>query len=101
MYGLKQASKVWYTAIDDYLSEECGFVKSEAALNLFILSLLFLILYVDDILIFSQSLGKAHGIRDKLSLKYKMSDLGPVQHFLGLQISRNMDERTVFINQAK
>ena len=56
MYVLKQAPKVWYAAIDDYLLE-CSFVKSEGESNLYILSLLFLILYVDDILIFSQSLG--------------------------------------------
>ena len=79
MYGLKQALKVWYAAIDEYL-HECGFVQSIAESNLYILSSssLFLIHYIDDILIFSQSKGKALEIRDQLYLKYKMTDLAPV-----------------------
>ena len=78
MYGLKQAPRVWYADIDSYLIE-CGFVKSTAESNLYLQPALFLILYIDDILIFSQSAGKAFEIRDKLCSKYKMTDLGLVQ----------------------
>lgn len=80
---------------------ECGFVKSEAESNLYIMPSLFLILYVDDILIFSHSLGKAKEIQDLLCAKYKMTDLGEVQEFLGLQVVRNRTKREVFLHQTK
>ena len=102
MYGLKQAPRAWYADIDDYLCE-CVFTKATAESNIYILSTftLFLILYVDDILIFCYSLSKAEEIRDLLRKKYKMTDLGSIQRFLGIQIERNRAKREIFIHQQK
>ena len=70
--------------------------KSRKA-NLYILPSfqLFLILYVDDVLIFCYSLGRAQQVRDQLRMKYKMADLGSVKQFLGLQVRRNRDKREI------
>lgn len=103
MYGLKQALRAWYANIDEYLVNECRFVKCQAESNLYVLPsfLLFLILYVDDILIFCQNKAKALEIRDQLLRKYKMTDLGLVQQFLGLQIVCNHSHKQLLIHQAK
>lgn len=52
MYGLKQASRAWYSRIDGYLTK-MGFTKSEADPNLYFKTVgadpVILVLYVDDL----------------------------------------------------
>jgi hypothetical protein len=54
LYGLKQASRAWYSRIDTYL-QQMGFEKSEADPNLYFIVVgedpLILVLYVDDLFI--------------------------------------------------
>lgn len=51
LYGMKQASRAWYTKIDSYFTG-LGFTKSEANANLYHIvvesKLLIVVLYVDD-----------------------------------------------------
>lgn len=39
-------------------------------------------------------------MKSRLSSKYRMMDLGPVQQFLGIQVERNRQERTIRIHQG-
>jgi len=102
IYGLKQAPRAWYSDIDQYLCS-LGFMRSTAEPNLYILSThqLYLILYVDDILIFSDSRAHAEEVRNNLSKKYKMTDLGLIRQFLGLQVICNRRLRQIFLHQTK
>jgi Reverse transcriptase (RNA-dependent DNA polymerase) len=52
LYGLKQAPRAWYSDIDAYLSS-IGFTRSEEDYNLYISKQVLLLLFVDDILLFS------------------------------------------------
>ena len=53
LYGLKQAPRAWYTDIDVYLTNTLGFTYSEEDYNLYISKQAILLLFVDDMLLFS------------------------------------------------
>jgi len=78
-------------------------MKSTAESNLYILPThqLYLILYVDDILVFSDSRAHAEEARNNLSKKYKLTDLGVIRQFLGLQVIRSRRLRQIFLHQTK
>jgi len=60
LYGLKQASRAWYTRLSDFLLS-IGFLASKVDTSLFILSdgtnIFYLLVYVDDILLTGSNLG--------------------------------------------
>jgi hypothetical protein len=99
LYGLKQAPRAWYTDIDAHLCS-LGFIRSEEDYNLYISKHVILLLFVDDILLFSPSMDAIRSIKGLLNSKYEMTDIGPIQQFLGIQVVRDRQARTIHINQA-
>ena len=99
LFGLKQAPRAWYTDIDTYLSS-IRFTRSEEDYNLYISKHTILLLFVDDILLFSPKREAIRTVKDLLRTKYQMSDLGAVQQFLGIQVVRDRNARSIHINQA-
>lgn len=99
LYGLKQAPRAWYTDIDAYLSS-IAFTRSEEDHNLYISKHTILLLFVDDILLFSPNVEAIRSVKDLLRTKYRTLDLGPVQQFLGIQVVRDRHTRSIHINQA-
>ena len=101
LYGLKQAPRAWYKDIDTYLVEVIKFQRSTEDSNLYILAnanhRLYLLLWVDDILLFGKALKN---VKDKLMAKYRMKDLGPARTFIGLEIDRDRKNRTIHIHQT-
>jgi len=86
LYGLKQAPRLWYREIDSFLMS-LGFAKSLAEPNLYILDrFLFLLLYVDDMLLAYQDKAVFESILVQLKDRYQITDLGRAQRFLGLEI---------------
>ncbi|XP_019092402.1 PREDICTED: uncharacterized protein LOC109129182 [Camelina sativa] len=94
LYGLKQASRQWYKCLSQALLDE-GYEQSPADNTLFVketdVSYTAILVYVDDILIASNSDEAVHAIKDALARKFKTKDLGPARFFLGLEIARNAD----------
>jgi hypothetical protein len=88
LYGLKQAPKLWYDNINQFLLS-LGFVQSTADPNLYINDGALLLLYVDDILIAHVKEGGGNETKHQLNERYKMTDLGEVQRFLGLEVKRS------------
>lgn len=72
---------------------EHGFFCSLADPSLFILhsslGTLILLLYVDDMLLTGSSSTLLDGFIELLKSEFAMKDLGPVHHFLGIEIQRN------------
>jgi hypothetical protein len=102
LYGLKQAPKAWYDTISKVLVSE-GFCISDADPSLFILNKTegsgsYLLLYVDDILIFSQDMNVVKDIKSLLSSNFNVKDLGEARHFLGMQIKQERDENGVLVS---
>ena len=60
-----------------------------------------LILYVDDILLAGDDKQKLEEIRDKLSLVFKMKDLGEPENFLVMRINRDKQNKTLELKQTE
>ncbi|KAL4017194.1 hypothetical protein IC575_024870 [Cucumis melo] len=102
LYGLKHAPRAWFERFTSYLFT-LGFVASTADLSLFIRSvgssLTYLLLYVDDIIVTKPDYLYISVLKNQLALEFKISDLGPLKYFLGLEIQSSIDG--IFVNQAK
>ena len=89
LYGLKQAPKAWYTRLSDFLLS-IGFLASKVDSFMFILSygtnILYLLIYVDDILLTGSNSTMLHRLVQLLSSEFKLRDLGDVHYFLGIEV---------------
>ncbi|GKC04572.1 retrovirus-related pol polyprotein from transposon TNT 1-94, partial [Tanacetum coccineum] len=102
LYGLKQSPRVWYDMLSSFLISQ-DFSKGSVDPTLFIhregKELLLVQIYVDDI-IFAAFTPKLCDLFTKIMCsKFKMSMMGKISFFLGLQIFQS--PRGIFINQSK
>ena len=89
LYGLKQASRVGFERYTSQL-ENLGFIASSADPSLFTYKshneILYLLLYVDDIILKGTSPPLITNLINKLQQTFELKDLGPLHYFLGLQL---------------
>ncbi|GJW92878.1 retrovirus-related pol polyprotein from transposon TNT 1-94 [Tanacetum coccineum] len=102
LYGLKQAPHAWYVMLSSFLISQ-DFSKGSVDPTLSIRKegkeLLLVQVYVDDI-IFAASTPELCDLLAKIMCSnFKMSIMGKISFFLGLQIFQN--PRGIFINQSK
>ena len=90
IYGLKQASRSWNIKFDQSV-KSFGFIKcpdepcvynKKSSENMVV----FLILYVDDILLIGNDVGTLSSIKVWLTTKFDMKDLGEARHILGIKL---------------
>jgi hypothetical protein len=81
------------------------FVKSEADHSLYVLQakdfLLVVIVYVDDLIILSNTKAKLDWLKKELEREFEMSDLGELYYCLGVEFTRNQESKTITLNQGK
>jgi hypothetical protein len=91
IYGLKQSSRQWYLKFDrtirnfgfnENIEDNCVYVKFKNG------KYIFLILYVDDILLVSTDVSLLLEIKKFLSSKFNMKDLDEASFVLGIEIHR-------------
>ncbi|WVZ58644.1 hypothetical protein U9M48_008889 [Paspalum notatum var. saurae] len=101
-YGLKQAPRAWYARLKSFLLKS-GFVMGSVDKTLFLLSrgddTLIGQIYVDDIIFGGSSHALVSSFAEQMSREFKMSLMGELQFFLGLQIKQGLDG--TFVHQAK
>ncbi|KAK0576062.1 hypothetical protein LWI29_011265 [Acer saccharum] len=91
IYGLKQASRSWNIRFDQAVKgfgfiqnpdEPCVYKRIKGD------KLVFLILYVDDILLIGNDVGVLTSVKEWLAKQFDMKDLGEASFILGIQDSK-------------
>lgn len=103
LYGLKQAPRAWNRRIDSFLTH-AGFQKCTVEHGLYVKALpnhgvLYLCLYVDDLLLTGSSVEGIEALKTHLKSEFEMSDLGTLAYFLGLEFQKT--HRGLLMHQRK
>lgn len=97
LYGLKESPKRWNETFNKFC-EKIKMKRSKQDVCLYIGENIWLILFVDDIIL----LGKSENIQKtvkKLEEEFKAKDLGSIKNFLGIEIEKK--EKTLKLSQQK
>nr|AAM74249.1 Putative retroelement [Oryza sativa Japonica Group] len=103
IYGLKQASRSWNIRFDEVI-KALGFVKNEEEPCVYKKingsALMFLILYVDDILLIGNDIPMLESVKTSLKNSFSMKDLGEAAYILGIRIYRDRSKRLIGLSQS-
>ncbi|GJV78280.1 putative RNA-directed DNA polymerase [Tanacetum coccineum] len=92
IYGLKQASRIWNLCFHEKVTqfrfsrsedESCVYVKVSGSV------VVFLVLYVDDILLIGNDIPTLQSVKDWLGKCFTMKDLGDAAYILGIKIYKD------------
>lgn len=99
IYGLKQAGRQWNIKLDAAL-RKFGLVKSKLDPCLYYSGNLnhLVAIYVDDFLIFYKSDKQLDKLKRFLCETFKMKDIGPAKHCIGVRIQQEID--TIRLDQT-
>lgn len=102
LYGLRQASRNWYSKLSRALTEY-GFRESHADHSLFLYShddvFMVILVYVDDLVIAGNDDVACANFKKYLNECFHMKDLGELKYFLGLELARGSSG--LFVCQRK
>ncbi|KAL0292823.1 UNVERIFIED_CONTAM: Retrovirus-related Pol polyprotein from transposon TNT 1-94 [Sesamum angustifolium] len=96
IYGLKQASRSWNIRFNEVIQgydfvkndfDPCVYKKVSGSL------VVFLVLYVDDILLIGNDIKMLGDTKAWLSTQFSMKDLGEASYILGIKIFRDRSKR--------
>ncbi|XP_019095570.1 PREDICTED: uncharacterized protein LOC109130458 [Camelina sativa] len=91
VYGLKQAPRAWYLELKNFLTS-IGFHNSLADTSLFVLlhgnQFVNLLVYVDDILVTSNTTAGIERVLSLLAERFSIKDPEDLNYFLGLEAHR-------------
>lgn len=94
LYGLKRAPRCWNDKFNNFmrqndfsrsLSDSCLYFKIDKNVKVFVL------LYVDDLMILGNDTNAVKEFKQKLNDTFKMKDLGKISNYLGLHIVQKSD----------
>ena len=104
LYGLKQAGRAWNKKMDAALvelafkplqSDSCVYVHRDGN------AAMFLLLYVDDLLLVTNDTTLLSSTKKALSARFDMKDMGEAHFILGVQIRRDRAKRQLYLSQAE
>eukprot|EP00253_Pinus_taeda_P023224 PITA_23224 len=104
LYGLKQSPRKWYQKFDTFI-RGLGFTRSKADHCVYFKLIgdrvIYLVLYVDDMLLVGNDKEIIQDLKTQLSSKFDMKDLGAANYILGMEIKRDRAKRKLWLNQRK
>ncbi|GJU58507.1 retrotransposon protein, putative, ty1-copia subclass [Tanacetum coccineum] len=99
IYGLKQASHSWNLCFHEKVTQ-FGFSRSENESCIYVKvsgsGVLFLVLYVDDILLIGNDIPTLQSVKDWLGKYFAMKYLGDATYILGIKIYRDRMSRVLY-----
>ena len=102
IYGLKQAPRAWYDKLSSFLLT-LGFQQSKSDSSLFIYSkkdiILFLLVYVDDVLLTGNDSQVMSDIIRQLGVHVSLKDLSDLHYFIGVEVQQTREG--IFLSQQK
>lgn len=106
IYGLRQSGRMWYQKMHNELVKQQKFEVMECDHciyrhhDLVTNTIIWLSLYVDDLLIMSNNRSHLDKFKVKLALAFDMKDMGPARFILGIQITHDREQRLLTITQT-
>jgi hypothetical protein len=104
LYGLKQSSFLWNQELNGFLLS-LGFTRSVSDPCLYVRRqnghLLIMACYVDDLVIASNDDSQKSWLKQQLSARYKMTDCGELEWFLGMRIQRDRANNVITLDQKQ
>ena len=103
IYGLKQASRQCYLKFNDVITsfgfkeniaDRCIYIKVSGS------KIIFLVLYVDDILLATNDLGLLNETKKFLSENFEMKDMGEASYVIGIEIFRDRSKDILGLSQT-
>jgi hypothetical protein len=102
LYGLKQSGRLWYYLLHKALLN-LGFSRSDADNSIYSAvkneEIIVIMVYVDDIIILCDHQATMDNTKSTLSKQFKMEDGAELSYILGIQITRDLKQRTMTMNQ--
>lgn len=102
LYGLKQASRKWYSKLSFFIMS-IRYKQSQDDHSLYIKHdqhhFTALLAYVDDIVLAGNSIHEIQHVKQLLHQQFKIKDLVQLRFFLGFKIARS--NKGIFLNQRK
>ncbi|TMW59504.1 hypothetical protein Poli38472_004573 [Pythium oligandrum] len=104
LYGLKQAGNAWFKTIHGALidlgfkpcgSDTCIYVGRAGGDTTYIC------LYVDDMVVGGRTQTRVDEVKKLIAARFRIKELGPVKHLLGMEIVYDRVKRYLSINQAQ
>jgi len=95
---------MWYHKLDTYIwgisfttskADHCVYFKLIGD------HVIYLVLYVDDMLLLGNDKEIIQDLKAQLSSKFDMKDLGAANCILGMEIKRDRGKRKIWLNQRK
>ena len=102
LYGLKQAPRAWHITLDAELVK-LGFTASTADASLYVHNLrdVYLLVYVDDIVVIGTTLQRVIEVKSQLMAIFEARDLGEIVMFLGIRVTRDRAARTITLSNER
>ncbi|KAL5757095.1 hypothetical protein ACOSQ2_021841 [Xanthoceras sorbifolium] len=103
LYGLKQSPRQWYKRFDSFMIGH-GYSRSQYDSCVYFRKLkdgsfVYLLLYVDDMLIAAKDIFELNKLKSELSGEFEMKDLGAAKKILGMEIRRDKAAGKLYLTQ--
>ena len=98
LYGLKQSAREWEHFLRQELAK-LGLKPLKIDQSIYIKEGLILVTHVDDFLVFSSSRQQIREVYNNLNKVIILNDLGPAKTFLGIEITRDRPNRSIYLKQ--
>jgi Reverse transcriptase (RNA-dependent DNA polymerase) len=99
LYGITQAPRLWFEHLRDKLIAR-GFRQSRYDPCLFYSKEVYLVVYVDDVIIASCSEAAIDRLIESLKVDSQLTDEGELSSFLGIQVTKDVPNKSYILTQT-